>query len=283
MNKNLAILLSFALTIPTLSQASSITGYGTYTSTSTANKCTSLTCETGYDDITGITGDFQYDSAGGQYRNTATSSETTYANARASSTLSGTSYLPTLRVQTTADTGRGAWANAFGVQAYTYTGLDSSIFTLDYNLHGSVGSNPTGAINSSYLRADIAILIGNEPHLEWYPDIPTLYYELGYGFDQAGMDTLFINNGVDVNNSSSLSFGLNPGDIFYVIASIGAKSLDGYADSWNTFSMNFLDDTNLVAATAPEVSAVPVPAAAWLFGSALLGFIGISRRKNTAA
>ena len=30
------------------------------------------------------------------------------------------------------------------------------------------------------------------------------------------------------------------------------------------------------------VSAVPVPAAAWLFGSALLGFFGFSRRKNLA-
>ena len=31
-----------------------------------------------------------------------------------------------------------------------------------------------------------------------------------------------------------------------------------------------------------EVSAVPVPAAAWLFGSAMLGFFGFSRRKNQA-
>ncbi|MDH5396415.1 MAG: VPLPA-CTERM sorting domain-containing protein [Gammaproteobacteria bacterium] len=282
MNKNLAILLSIALSLPAISQASHVTGYGAYTSTSTANKCTSLTCETGYDSITGITGDFQYDSDGAQYRSTASSSETTYANAQASSALSGASYLPTLRVQTTANTGSGAWASAFGVQAYTYTGLDSSIFTLDYNLHGSVGSNLTGAIGSSYLRGDIAILVGSEAHLDWYPDISTLYYEVGYGFDQAGMDSLFINNGVDVNTSGSLSFGLNPGDIFYVIAALGAKSLDGYADSWNTFSMNFLDDTDLVAATAPAVSAVPVPAAAWLFGSALLGFIGVNRRKKTA-
>lgn len=31
-----------------------------------------------------------------------------------------------------------------------------------------------------------------------------------------------------------------------------------------------------------EVSAVPIPAAAWLFGSGLLGLIGIARRKKTA-
>jgi hypothetical protein len=31
-----------------------------------------------------------------------------------------------------------------------------------------------------------------------------------------------------------------------------------------------------------SVSAVPVPAAIWLFGSALLGFIGYGRRTNVS-
>ncbi|MGB7934539.1 MAG: PEP-CTERM sorting domain-containing protein [Gammaproteobacteria bacterium] len=30
-----------------------------------------------------------------------------------------------------------------------------------------------------------------------------------------------------------------------------------------------------------DVSAIPVPATVWLFGSGLLGLIGISRRKKT--
>ena len=38
----------------------------------------------------------------------------------------------------------------------------------------------------------------------------------------------------------------------------------------------------LIADTYPAVSTVPVPAAAWLFGSALLGFFGFSRRKAKA-
>ena len=36
---------------------------------------------------------------------------------------------------------------------------------------------------------------------------------------------------------------------------------------------------NIIAGT--EVSAVPVPAAAWLFGSGLIGLIGVARRKTT--
>ncbi len=31
-----------------------------------------------------------------------------------------------------------------------------------------------------------------------------------------------------------------------------------------------------------DASAVPLPAAVWLFGSALMGLVGVSRRKSTA-
>jgi len=36
------------------------------------------------------------------------------------------------------------------------------------------------------------------------------------------------------------------------------------------------------AQVSTKVSAVPVPAAVWLFGSALMGLVGVSRRKSTA-
>ena len=42
------------------------------------------------------------------------------------------------------------------------------------------------------------------------------------------------------------------------------------------------DRFNLVWAVRTGVSAVPIPAAAWLFGSGLLGLVGVSRRKKAA-
>ena len=271
MKTKLAILLSIVLSVPLIANASIIgSGYGAYANTSTASNCTAVgSCSTTDN------GDFQSDSAGGEFSTTANSTQNSYATARASAELSGNSYLPTLRVETIADQGRGGFATAFGAQGYTYTGADSFIFNLDYNLHGSVGTNFTG---SNGLRADIAILMGN--NLEWTTDFGTLIYESG--LNPIHTNTLFINNGLDQNRSSSLNFELNPGDMFYVVASIGARSVDGFVDGWNTFSMNFLDNTGLVAETAPAVSAVPVPAAAWLFGSALLGFVGVARRKKVA-
>jgi hypothetical protein len=46
---------------------------------------------------------------------------------------------------------------------------------------------------------------------------------------------------------------------------------------------DFWDDrTNDYAFAAVTVSAVPVPAAFWLFGTALIGFVGMSRRRKVA-
>ena len=68
--------------------------------------------------------------------------------------------------------------------------------------------------------------------------------------------------------SGSTMFAVVVGDIF----GFSAMSTDSQLGSSLTTISNF---------SAPEVSvsAVPLPAAAWLFGSALLGFFGFSRRK----
>ena len=50
-------------------------------------------------------------------------------------------------------------------------------------------------------------------------------------------------------------------------------SLDG-GKNWQTLSVANLDDA--------RIAATPVPAAIWLFGTALIGLIGINKRKNAA-
>jgi len=48
------------------------------------------------------------------------------------------------------------------------------------------------------------------------------------------------------------------------------------------YSTNLLTGNISVLATVAEVQAVPVPAAVWLFGSGLIGLVGIARRKKAA-
>jgi len=271
MKATTALLLGLAASSPLTSQSAIISGYGAYASTSTASNCSSG-CSTANG------GDFQYNRAGVEFGTIASSTETSYATANAYSSLTGSTYLPELRVETIADAGRGGVATAFGVQGYTYTGSDPFMFTLDYNLHGSVGANPTGSINNNGLRADVAILIGN--NLEWYPSFATLVYEVAYNLDAVAVDSVFLSDGIDANTGGSISFQLNSGDEFYVVGSVGARSVDGFADGWNTLSLNFQDDTGLAAVSAVPVSAVPVPAAVWLLASGMIGLTAVARRKT---
>ena len=90
--------------------------------------------------------------------------------------------------------------------------------------------------------------------------------------DSGGEDTLFgtmsgYNNGIQV---WKVSTGLN-GSYKYFGAQAGAID-ELILDFGNHF---LVDDIVL-----NEMSAVPVPAAAWLFGSGLIGLVGISRRNT---
>ncbi len=84
---------------------------------------------------------------------------------------------------------------------------------------------------------------------------------------------------------SNVGTGFGSSLYFYYITGNGGNSL---ANSLQTAFANATGDgmwslsSNGTATYAiPGVSAVPVPAAAWLFGSGLLGLVGIARRKRS--
>ena len=247
-----------------------MTGYGAYAGTSTASNCPSYcTSSNG--------GEFAYDSAGGELIDSAYATEITYGNTQAYAALNGSSYLPTLKVQTSADYRKGSGAHAYAMQSYSYTGSDATTIDLDLNLHGSVGDNSGNQYASNTLRADIAVFIGDS--LEWSTDLATLYYEIAYGMEK-DMTSLFINDGNDVNEGGNLSFDLEPGQHFFIVASMEANSKNGFVDAWNTLSLNFEDDTGLVAASAGNVPVdVPEPASLGIFALAL-SLISFSRIKK---
>ncbi len=118
-------------------------------------------------------------------------------------------------------------------------------------------------------------------------------------FDGAQANALVLNKPVDTiyftaaGSDFNLTSAVTPntttlfGDNEFVIAT----SLDNgmsWSEPTSTFALitnkmynvTFTTGAVLSIDATPEVQAVPVPAAAWLFGTGLIGIVGIARRKS---
>ncbi|GMR01437.1 MAG: hypothetical protein BMS9Abin19_0821 [Gammaproteobacteria bacterium] len=82
-------------------------------------------------------------------------------------------------------------------------------------------------------------------------------------------DLPLLNNSIYMFNPSDL---LNPLRIASFDSTVGELTFD---DAGNLYTIDNVDNRSII-----KLSAVPVPAATWLFGSGLIGLIGFARRKS---
>ena len=93
------------------------------------------------------------------------------------------------------------------------------------------------------------------------------------------------------NDTTTLDFnesGNNPKDAQVKLTLDIGTYFAQVSGQGNLFAYQFNVDTNNVAGTGAvvsnlAVSAVPVPAAVWLFGTGLMGFLGLAKRKGQQA
>jgi hypothetical protein len=181
---------------------------------------------------------------------------------KALASLSGASLLPTIKVM--AESASSTYSRALALQKFTYDGVAMSNFQLNFNLHGDVSSN-------SSLRADIGVILADEVYFFQSYGFATNFFEGGALMGtQLGYDAIFSNTGMDQNSGGNLAFDIQPGDSFFVYASVEATARNGLVNAWNTLSMDFTDSTGLTAASfIPSVS-VPEPSSVILMLSIFL-------------
>ncbi len=91
-----------------------------------------------------------------------------------------------------------------------------------------------------------------------------------WSFTDGGVDIFFVEGSSGVDAGLLTTFGLDNGVFSFVGFSL--ESANG----------NVLSTDLLLTETNRNISTVPIPAAVWLFGSGLIGLVGVARRKDIA-
>lgn len=99
-------------------------------------------------------------------------------------------------------------------------------------------------------------------------------YSFGYGFSQLDFGGAFGNAAPDVYNPDTIGGGLS---LFTINLANNAPVLSGVSSVMGHTSNLYSADGSL------QLSAVPIPAAAWLFLSVMMGFLAADKRKKTIA
>jgi hypothetical protein len=119
----------------------------------------------------------------------------------------------------------------------------------------------------------------------------TLFYDFDPAFDNgpAGLGTINVTNAIlasttpltkKVEGSQNLMFSFLASDLTGLIDAPAYPSFNPNALGEYNFGIQVSQDGWGVENVRMDVQVVPVPAAAWLFGSGLIGLVGIARRKK---
>jgi len=159
------------------------------------------------------------------------------------------------------------------------TGIDVGVYLSDStsgnlgvlsNLFGGDGTNLDGGNGANADDLDEGLLFSFDRLVSLdYINFDSFSGSDDFNLTVDGISILVDFNATDTASSLLVSEVLGQTDEFNFNNIVGTEFLfwaDGNSDSFRIDTL--------------EVSAVPIPAAAWLFGSAILGLVGFSRRKR---
>lgn len=162
-------------------------------------------------------------------------------------------------------------ALARAAQYYTFLGTSPQNYSITFFVDGVITAGQFGGITGS-----LAIANG----------IPDAFGELPYG-DNLAVDNLTFGGSGVWAGSRTVSFTMNPGDNFYVLASLFAQVDpfgDGWSDAANTMTASFTaGDVSLLTPTiqgvVPPSTVVPEPSTMLLLATGLFAVAAIRRKR----
>jgi hypothetical protein len=139
--------------------------------------------------------------------------------------------------------------------------------TLDWSANVSFNPpNSGGTAQDGFGKFDGVVSDGGQSRVD-----PTLTFSIDLGLDQGGADSIF-DYIADSSNGSLFAAHITGFDDLNPLDPVDGCSTDSEGN--HTPECNILTSVWVGGGTA----VVPVPAAVWLFGSGLLGLVGIARR-----
>ncbi|MCP5143964.1 MAG: VPLPA-CTERM sorting domain-containing protein [Gammaproteobacteria bacterium] len=265
-----------ALALAPVSQAAvTLTEYGTLATVSSFN-CDSDVCgESLFELLTLVVDPID----GGVQQTEASVASGTWGDpgsVLASAAVAGGLAVPQLKAGAFGDASTWYAGQSLAIQAYEYTGAGETL-SLDWNLTGNV-TNPDGDTVTG-----LVILAGffTSDQLTQFPALTGTFTDADLLFDLAlaSPDDNFLEFTTPgaVNETGTISIDVVTGDQIYLVMGLmaGAGGTGAAAESLNTLTASF----NGTPALTPAITAVPVPAAVWLFGSAFGGLV-VSRRRR---
>lgn len=229
----------------------------------------------------GTGGAFDFDIDGGEGQTSSYSSLSNVdGNGQAQTIFIGDSLLPELKAdafsnaQSSGVRSSRVGSQATGMQSYIYSGGTSSV-SMSAAFDGLVSGD-------ALIRGSLVVArASNGADVPLSTDFGTLVFEilaLDPDLETLGTDQSTLT--ADGSDLLNIDFMVNDGDSIFIWAALFARGTrGGMADAFSTMTLAFNDPSGFKPQLG-AVNPVPVPAAIWLFGTALIGFIGISRRRK---
>ena len=207
--------------------------------------------------------------------NVSVGSWPTPGSASGSATVSSGFGIPILKAGATGESNTWHGGQALAIQAYAYSGAGETV-SLNWDLTGNI-TNPDGdgvtglVVLASFVAANA---------LPAFPDVtqPLSAYTLLESLATPGPTTNLLEFTADgaVHETGTIQIDVANGEQFYLVMGLmaGAGGSGAIAESLSTFDASFVGSPAL----SPAFAAVPLPAAVWMFGSALFGIISARRR-----